>query len=377
MRHRGCAAIGIAAVALAALIAPQRSAAQPDLRAGSLARWAELDGVSVAPRSTTVWAYGYHTPAEVERAYVIRRSGATWHHVSVPQSANGGAVRAIAATSAHSAYLVGNRGSDPLVLHSSGGVFNVVNTGLGVAELATVAASSPSNVWIAGEDPIALEPVVIHRTRAGWQRVHLDRKVPGMTFVASATTGPSNVWLVGRARYVGPAIVEHWNGHRFARSRIDLPKDTVITGAASASPRDAWIVGYWPDPDSQLARPLTFHWNGHKWTSVPVTTSYPSVAVESVASVGRRTYSAGAGYPSTSGGEEAVVMRFVHHHWQLERAETPGTQSSLGDISISSKATAAVGGCMGGPQCGPDSGSPTPVFEAAHGTSWWYEVTPF
>jgi hypothetical protein len=88
--------------------------------------------------------------------------------------------------------------------------------------------------------------------------------------------GASDLWAVGHSDVIGfvgaLTLAEHWDGT--AWRAVPTPNvggkavQNELTGVAVIAPNDAWAVGTATD-FRPGAVPLTFHWDGSRWTRVP------------------------------------------------------------------------------------------------------------
>ena len=111
------------------------------------------------------------------------------------------------------------------------------------------------------------------RCRLKWRVVPSPRiSNAGLQDVDALTR--TDVWAVGNgfSRPARPTqmIVEHWDGHRW-RAWRPVERSALPPAISASSRHDVWIVGTAPH-----YKPLTLHYDGQSWTSVPV----PSVPDE-------------------------------------------------------------------------------------------------
>src|SRR5215472_7586489 len=97
---------------------------------------------------------------------------------------------------------------------------------------------------------------------------------------AVAALGESDAWAVGThtplPRGIYP-LTEHWDGERWrvvpcpSPGGIGKPTRSSLEAVAIDAPDDAWAVGKWsPIEHVPPSHGLIEHWNGAKWTLVPV-----------------------------------------------------------------------------------------------------------
>lgn len=84
-----------------------------------------------------------------------------------------------------------------------------------------------------------------------------------------AVVSPSDVWAVGTGD--GRTLTEHWDGSTWTRVPSPSPyKGAVdtLTGVTAVSSRDVWAVGAAQTEND--TRAFIEHWNGTRWSVVPV-----------------------------------------------------------------------------------------------------------
>ena len=120
-----------------------------------------------------------------------------------------------------------------------------------VNELNSVTALSPTNAWAVGtvgnEDTgVPYRSFILHWNGVKWRRVPAQSPDPGGDpLFAVLARGAHDVWAVGYGVEVGPksrAIVQHWNGTKWAESAIH----EGFLGSLAMNPADGqlWAAGY-------------------------------------------------------------------------------------------------------------------------------------
>lgn len=105
---------------------------------------------------------------------------------------------------------------------------------------------------------------------------------------AVAALSESDAWAVGTHEPLPKGIYPltwHWDGHRWTVVPCPSPRDdgqpvrSSLTAVAIDAPNDAWAVGDWtPIVHAPSAYALIEHWNGAKWSIVPVPRSHGHAA---------------------------------------------------------------------------------------------------
>jgi hypothetical protein len=141
-----------------------------------------------------------------------------------------------------------------------------------VGNLNGVSASGPDDVWAVGNDASIpnYRTLIMHFDGSTWTRVPSPspggKRGSGLGEVSADS--PIDAWAVGdyESRDLGPQpLVEHWNGTRW--TVVPLPHrrkpfvPVFVSGVAALSPTNVWIVG------TNKTRPLILHWDGSQWSS--------------------------------------------------------------------------------------------------------------
>lgn len=106
---------------------------------------------------------------------------------------------------------------------------------------------------------------------------HAD--VNSVTALACGTA--ANCWAAGATGTASPAAVRnqvlHWNGRSWTKATAPSPNastagvDDVLTGATCSSTRNCWAVGQQTIEGAMAATTSeALHWNGKRWSLVPV-----------------------------------------------------------------------------------------------------------
>jgi hypothetical protein len=150
-------------------------------------------------------------------------------------------------------------------------------------EFTAIAASGPSDVWVAGEAHRG--PTMLHFDGDSWS----SSPLPGVASTATeaviravATAGSGRAWAVGSkdAQSVQEVpLMLAWDGSRW--SEVELPPVAYsestrghgkLDDVTAFSATDVWAVGESQSGTTQNAigpaHPLALHWNGRKWAVV-------------------------------------------------------------------------------------------------------------
>jgi len=274
-----------------------------------------MNAVSVlSPKN--VWAVGQQAnPAFSE---IQHFDGKQWTVVASPHFASGDALLAIQALSSSNVYAVGASVSDtqksrPLILHFDGRTWSTVSIpAITNAELFSVAAVSPSDIWAVGGFLKVNHPMLaLHFDGQQWTRVPVPGggALFGVTAIAS-----NNLWAVGSQEGQG-ALIEHWDGTSW---KVFNSPATLITarlnGISAISATDIWAAGCNQCGDAGLGQsPLVEHFDGSTWTINPAPTSGQGSVGNAVLAIQPGNVFVG-GVALTSTGIESVLLRATEAH---------------------------------------------------------------
>ena len=140
-----------------------------------------------------------------------------------------------------------------------------------------IAAISPSDVWVGGQEWSSLSsvfPVLMHYDGTNWKSYSFSQLQLGQVSAVFALA-TNDVWAVGWYGTVstGKGLALHWNGKSWRM--VPFPTDNVgivqlrsVSGAAS---NDVWAVGnvsyYGPYGELEDGA-RTYRWNGTNWKQV-------------------------------------------------------------------------------------------------------------
>ena len=265
-----------------------QSVAMPSPSTGSYESLSAVAAVS----SHDVWAVGDDSAGN--SALIEHWDGSAWKVVAAPTAVNGGALTGLAAVASGDVWAVGSGAGTvrqgAVCGIAGGGVIahwdgtrwsNVALPTLAGAtqgvpySLAAVAATSAHDVWAVGNNSAyisdlsgAYTPVILHYDGTNWTVAQAPSTATAEGLVGVAATASGAVWSVGQYEgRNGPAaslIVQESGG---VWSPVPSPSPGTLAnqlaGAAAITPNDAWVVGDSADGT------LTEHWNGAGWSVIP------------------------------------------------------------------------------------------------------------
>lgn len=258
--------------------------ASPNVGSGTYGN--RLNAVTVVS-TNDVWAVGFSphpsgTPLYIKQTLIEHWNGSTWSVVPSPNPAGKPDVvlNGVDAVSANDIWAVGHSG-DPsfapwqtLTMHWDGSTWGIVPSPspgtYNGNDLYAVAAVSSNDVWAVGwyqsgstgQEGGAL---TMHWDGAAWTVVPNPSRWPlyGVAAIAS-----NDVWAVGEQSIL------HWNGTSWSTVSFPTPPNDsyrILRGISAVTANDIWVVGYsqWSYFYGYRYAPLTYHWDGTRWSLVP------------------------------------------------------------------------------------------------------------
>ncbi len=166
-------------------------------------------------------------------------------------------------------------------------------------ELRAIWGSSPTDIWVVGEAPVAL-----HWDGQAWNEMPFGVSRPGMLFGVWAS-GPQDVFAVGD----GGAVL-HFDGGSW--SRMTVPTDRQLVAVAGRSANDVYALA---QSSNDREAPQLLHYDGRAWTAAALPLPFRASAL---ALVGRDVVVAGFVYydPQPSQRRQVgVVARWSGGGW--------------------------------------------------------------
>ncbi|MEO8973174.1 MAG: hypothetical protein ABI406_16440, partial [Ktedonobacteraceae bacterium] len=256
----------------------------------------DLTGVAaIAPDN--IWAVGGFSNTVSDSRFVAggalveHWNGKQWSVVQNAPRLDSVYLQGITALSANDIWAVGSNGFSTFTEHWNGTKWGVVpgpNTGESTNTLMGVKVLSANDVWAAGfaeghttssgHSQVVQRTLTEHWDGTKWSIVPgpnsscVQCMLYGMTALSQ-----NDVWAVGISLDIstdtGKALLEHWDGtHWNVISSPDAGASNVLMQVTAISANNVWAVGYsyatkkdWSDG---VARTLTEHWDGTKWSVI-------------------------------------------------------------------------------------------------------------
>jgi len=252
-----------------------------------------LQGVT-ATSADNAWAVGYTDGSLGEKTLILHWNGATWTRVPSPGPAFS-ALYGVAAVSARSAWAFGwtytldgpDELASTLILHWNGATWTQVpSPNLGMGALLSVAATSASSAWAIGNtlSGASTRPLILRWNGTAWTTVPNPSPAGSYLFSVAATSA-GTAWAVGRTSASASArsLILRWNGSVWTRVPSPGP-DAELQGVTALSGSDAWAVGW-----TTGGKTLILRWNGQTWSGPagqqsPAAAPAPSSALSAVPS---------------------------------------------------------------------------------------------
>ena len=364
------------------------ASAHPAPRPAKVAVSEQLTQTSVAPHSRVAYALGTKYKSPTSTTFVDKRSGSHWKKLAVKLPKGDPNVSSLAAGSPSSAWLVGGNYSNgkfrTLVEHSTGGAFKPVKTSLGSASLQDVAASSKSNVWVAGTTSTST-PLIAHGNGHKWTKLKVPAKLLPLSIggpLSLSTLSPKDTWLLA-ATSTTPVLL-HWNGHSLSSTTIKkIPSGGVIRTISATSAKSVWMVGTFTKQVGSSYRIQSFaeHLSGNSFKTYKLSSGRQVTYAVQIAAVGSRAYVAGEGglASGTHGVDQhAFAETFRGGKWHRNKVAQRGKTSEFSSVSASSKVVVAVGASYNGNLCDPKHLNvvASPYAASLTSTSSHGEITP-
>jgi hypothetical protein len=186
----------------------------------------------------------------------------------------------------------------------------------------------------------------------------------GVEVTDVAALSSANAWAVGGFFQAGRgivagggpigALIEHWNGTtwKVVPNPAAARNVTSLRGLTAVSPTDIWAVGYQTGLSSGSFVPLVEHWNGKKWSIVPVPAGNQNSLLDSVTSAAGQLWVAG---DQTKRGTANTAVPLIEHWngktWTVQRLP------HIGNSEVDAIYAASTGDVWAGLAFGAFSGS--------------------
>jgi hypothetical protein len=135
---------------------------------------------------------------------------------------------------------------DDMVTHFNGTTWSSTTLPAGTPDLQSVAALSPTDVWVSGANTTGTTSAVLeHFNGTSWQEITIPSSFSDDGLNAVTAKSDSDVWVFSNTGTPGdPMLLANWNGSSWTTSTSPIPAGTELSiGSASSSPSDVWLVG--------------------------------------------------------------------------------------------------------------------------------------
>src|SRR5215469_4323942 len=219
-----------------------------------------------------------------------------------------------------------------------------------------VAATSARSAWAVGQTGSLVSSkaaTLIERWNSTrWRIVPSPNPAPGGTVVYGvAVTSARSAWAVGCVaclRAEPRTLILHWNGTAWKRVRSPSPPNGgTLFGVAVTSARRAWAVGQTGGSISTRPRTLILRWNGAVWRRVPspnAATPGSSLGAVAVASGGGAW---AVGCACNGPALKPLIERWNGTRWRIVPSPNPAPGGTvLYGVAVTSARSAWAVGCV-------------------------------
>ena len=348
----------------------------------------ELNSVDLLS-PTEGWAVGDYDGHH--KALILHWDGVRWAPVaSPPNDATWQAMSDVVAITPSDAWASPAQGR--VLFHWTGQAWQSVIVDLGpgfvppqFAMIDSLDATGPNDVWAVGAISEATaenhtETLILHWDGSRWTRVPSPNPSPHFSLLKDVVAvAPNEAWAVGlasdEAQGGGQPVILHWDG---AAWHFTPPPGALhgseydLLGVAALAANDVWAVGLYRIETWDEMRPVSLHWDGVRWSVVPVPApsgdvrlvSVAGLAPDNVLAVGRRSIPDGDRTP--------YLVRWNGAAWTTVTDApglTPGRIASA--VAVAAPSTALVVGTQQGEQSPiPEYTNDRPWLLQWSGTAW-------
>lgn len=222
--------------------------------------------------------------------------------------------------------------------------------------------SSPSDLYVT-----SWYGTVQHWDGANWTDVGPGLYHPNSAIYRIWGSGPADIYTVG-----DEGMVWHFDGNAWARLDVGATHVRAFQGVWGTGANDVFIAGG-SGGLSGYAPASILHYNGRRWTSMPLPSSVADLILGNVWGTGPRdVYAAGWDYSSTRG----VILHYDGNRWTVNLAQD-FTLLGVGGSAEQDKTVVGIGGRIGHydghawrPVASPTSVDYSTVYFAPDGTGW-------
>jgi hypothetical protein len=209
----------------------------------------------------------------------------------------------------------------PLLLHWDGRGWRIATPTppLGIAELSDVTAVARNDLWAAGWRLLdqRIEPLVLHFNGQRWAQAVMPRMPNWATLSGVAARSASDVWAVGALPVDGPPgmsgnvapLTLHFDGTTWQQVPVPIPGAAALAKIAAAPAGAVYAAGgSWGDGVHPPHGRIVIRWDGHTWTSMPMTGIAADAELRDIAVIGSDVWAVGD-RANAAGPIEAVAWR--------------------------------------------------------------------
>jgi len=278
----------------------------------------------IAAAKDNAWVFGGTNPGGPSSPAAEHWNGKRWQAWRLPAGLDGFIVAA-AASSASNVWAVG----EGYALRWNGVRWTVAKSWSQASGITSVAAISPSDVWVFGSSSFSGEPSVgaWHYNGRTWAR---EDGIAGAISRASAVS-PGDIWAI-TVSPVGGSVV-HYNGSAWSEvpAADSALASTQLNDVLAASSSNVWVSGTTP-ANAADGRLVLAHWNGKSWERFVA--PWPVQQTERFATDGAH----GVWIPVVTGGDSPTtwILHLSHTgRWtRTEIAVGRGDGVGVGDLAL-------------------------------------------
>ncbi len=233
-----------------------------------------LFGVAaVSPASA--WAVGGLFGPSPSGALIEHWDGTQWTLVPNPASATGGYLASIKAVSPHDIWAAGRQynsnGIVPLIEHWDGSRWKVVPAPAGnfPAALYGISGSGAGDAWAVGDQTQpgtanTAVPLIEHWNGATWSVITTLPDIGNAKAISVYAASPTDVWVTTELRFALSAhgLFLHWDGTRWTTVPVPGPKDLeryAYYGVDGTGPDNVWAAGAVSSADGSTLTAVAAH----------------------------------------------------------------------------------------------------------------------
>lgn len=182
--------------------------------------------------------------------------------------------------------------------------------------------------------------MIQHWDGTAWSFVPADQGSVDDVLDGVAVVSSDDVWAVGSTATIQSrrdhSLIEHWDGTRWSALPIpDPPGVDFLHKVAVVSANDVWAVGTYTLNLQSL--PLAMHWNGRRWSQFPVPAhpTLSTVLTDVVALASNNVWAVGQAFePSVPSRSEVFTVHWDGRAWQRVRAQDTGRFNADGFATV-------------------------------------------